>query len=212
MNLLFLESQDIWMWVIIAGILIVGILGYLLIKHYTEKIAPKRKIKRNSQEHSIRVLKKVLSGYVRKYEGRVIYSIDLASSKTSGSADAILIGWFGALVLVGCDYSGDLYVDDAKAASMTQIVKTEREKHDNPFLQASKAAKAVNEMLREKKVYRVPVESAVVFTGSGAKPNIPPSIPHFTPKQLKKALSGGRFIEDKGVDADKVAEAILSWR
>lgn len=201
-----------WTVAIVVVVVLLGVGGYMLIKRYAEEIAPKKKVQADNRERSVKAIKRILSGYVRRNDGRVIYSMDVASSKTSGSADAILIGYFGALVLVGCDFEGDLYIDSADVEKMTQIVKKERAQHDNPALAAKTAAKAVNEMLREKKVYRVPVENGVVFTNARATANVPGSVPTYTPKKLKKALRANRFLEDKGVDPDKVAEALLSWR
>ena len=212
MDFLSTNSRDLWMWIGIAGLIVVGCLGYFFINNYNENVAPKKKIALDSYEHMMKTLKNTLSGYVRRYEGRVIYSIELASSKKNGSADAILIGWFGVLVLIGCDLMGELYVDDGKTPQITQIVKTERTKRDNPFVKATVAERVVNEMLREKKIYRVQVESAVVFTRSGARLNIPPSLPYYTQKTLNKIMKSNKYIEDKGVDADQVAEAILNWR
>ncbi len=188
-----------------------GALAFIFIKKYREEIAPKKRLEKNDHDHSISVLKKILGSYVKKHDGRVIYSIEVGSKKTKGSADAILIGYFGVLVLVGCDLSGDLYATD-KEEHLTQVVKTERKQHDNPILQAKTAEKAVSELLREKKVYRVPVESAVVFTGSKVNVNVPGSHGSFSPKTLEKALSSKQYLEDKGVNTDAVAEAILSWR
>lgn len=205
------NTYNIWptlLMVLVAGLVVVGVVFF--VRKYRDDIAPKRKLEKNDHDKSLRELKKILSPYIRKNDGRVIYSVQVGSKKTQGAADAILIGYFGALVLVCCDLSGELYADDS-SDKLTQIVKNERRQHDNPILQAQQAEKAITELLREKKVYKVAVESGVLFTGK-ATVNVPRSLNAYTPKKLKKALSTSKYLEDKGVDTDAAAEAILSWR
>lgn len=194
--------------VIVLG---VGGLGFYLIKRYREGAALTKRADRNNYGRSMKIIRDILASYIKRSDGRVIYSIEVGSSKTKGSADALLIGYFGILVLVGCDYSGELYVGEADSY-MTQVVGKERRRHENPVLTAKTAEKAVAELLREKKVYKVPVESAVVFTGKKVSANVSGSVKGYSPGALRKALKSEKFLEDKGVDTDAAAEAILSWR
>jgi len=211
-NLSLSLSTQNW-WIFLGLALAVGAFGFAFyfIKKYRDEIAPKKRVTRNDHDSSVKALKKILGSYVRRNDGRVIYSIEVGSKKTQGSADAILIGYFGVLVLVGCALSGELYAND-KDEKLTQIVKQERRQHENPVIQSITAGKAVAELLREKKVYKIQVESAVVFTNKKATPNVPASLKSYRPKTLRKALKSDRFLEDKGVDTDAAAEAILSWR
>ncbi len=194
--------------ILVAVAVVVGVVFFW--RKYREEILPKRRLEKNDHDRSMRKLKKILGPYIRKNDGRVIYSAEIGSKKTQGTADAVLIGYFGALVLVCCDLSGELYADD-KSDKLTQIVKSERRQHDNPVLKARRVGTATTELLREKKVYKVPVESGVFFTGK-ATVNVPGSLNAFTPKKLRKALDSSKYLEDKGVDIDAAAEAILSWR
>jgi len=213
MGILSLSSGFLGYWGLIAFALVVGIVGFafFMIKKYRDEVAPKKQVARNNHDRGMKAVKKVLGAYIRRSDGRVIYDIEVGSKRTKGSADAILIGYFGVLVLVCCALSGELFAND-KDERLTQIVKQERRQYDNPVLQATTAAKAVAELLREKKVYKVPVESAVIFTNKKASPNVPASLKSYRLKALRKALKSDRFLEDKGVDTDAAAEAILSWR
>lgn len=195
---------------LLTAILAGGLL-YLLFRKNRQGKSKKQPIEGLDNERSVRIMKKILSAYIKRSDGRVIYSAEVAGKKTSGSADAILVGYFGILVLVGCDLRGELYAND-KDEYLTQIYKKERARYESPVIRVLNAQKAVNELLRQKKVYRVSVESAVVFTGKKAVPNVPGSLNSYNPKTLKKALRSGRFLDDKGVDTDAAAEALLGWR
>lgn len=181
---------------------------YIAIKHYVENVIPKKRLNSNNPDKSIRVVKRITEQYVRRNDGRAIYSVEVGSSKTKGSADIILVGYFGVLVIVTCDLSGSIYAND-KDEMLTQLSGGERRSHENPFINVKNAAKAVSELLREKRVFRVPVEAAVVFTGKKASVNVPRSLDGFTPKELTKILKTDRFLDDKKVDIDMTVNAIL---
>lgn len=208
-----LLSSNSWIGAIgFALVMTVGVTAFLLIKKYREDVVPKKRADSNKRELGMKKIKRILGAYVRRSDGRVIYDIEVGSRKTKGSADAILIGYFGVLVLVNCALTGELYATD-KDEKLTQIIKKERRQYENPVIRAKTAEKAVAELLREKKVYKVQVESAAVFTARKASPNVPASsLAIYRLKSLKKALKSEKFLEDKGVDADAAAEAILSWR
>lgn len=214
MNILLtlLSNREPWQTTLIfAAVIITAFLVYMLVKKYKEGGSHKNHAGKNDHDRSIKILKRILGAYIKRSDGRVIYSAEVKGKKTSGSADAILIGYFGVLVLIGCDLSGELYANE-KDENLTQIIKKERKQHENPVIMALSAQKAVTELLREKKIYRVTVESAVIFTGKKSIPNISGPIKHYTGKTLGKALKSEKFLEDKGVNTDITAEALLGWR
>jgi len=191
---------------ILAALII--ILGYIIIKRYRDEVAPKKRLESNDYDKSIKIVKRITEKYVRRNDGRAIYSIEVGSNKTKGSADIILVGYFGVLVIITCALSGDLFVND-KDSTLTQIVKNERRSHPNPIIKAKTAEKAVSELLREKRVFKVPTEFCVVFTGKKVNANVPRSLNGYTPKELSNALATDRFLDDKKVDVDTVTNAIL---
>ena len=191
-----------------VAVALVFALSYIFIKKYREEVAPKKQLEKDNRDKSIKVIQKALNKYIRRNDGRVIYMTEVGGKKTKGSADAVLIGYFGVLVLIGCGLSGSLYANE-KDKYLTQIIKGEKRIHENPVLKAQAAAKAVIELLKEKKIYKVPVDSGVVFSARKVEANVPRSLNGFTAKEFSKALHSKRFLEDKGVNTDAVAEIIL---
>lgn len=194
--------------IVFIAVAVVFILGYIIIKRYVDVVLPKKRLESNNKDKSIKIVKKIIEKYIRRNDGRAIYSIEVGSNKTKGSADAILVGYFGVLVITTCPLSGTLYAND-KDTSLTQIVKEERRSHDNPILKSQIAGKAVTELLREKRVFKVPVEAAVVFTGNKASVNVPRSLGAYTIEELSKVLKTKHFLEDKNVNVDSVVQALL---
>jgi len=181
---------------------------FMAVKRYKENVVPKRKLESNNYDRSIKIVKKIVERYVRRNDGRTIYSIEVGSNKTKGSVDVILIGYFGVLVIVTNDLRGDLYAND-RDLTLTQIVKTERRSHENPIIKSKTAAKAVIELLREKRVFKVPVESCVVFTGKKAGINVPGTLGGYSTKEFAAVLKTSKFLDDKNVDVDLTANVIL---
>lgn|GEM_PF-2651372 len=191
---------------IVAALVIV--IGYFSIKRYREVVLPKKRLENNNYDRSIKSVKRIVEAYVRRNDGRLIYAIEIGSNRTKGSADIILIGYFGVLVLVTCDLAGEIYANE-KDAKLTQIVGDQRRSHENPILKVNTATKAVAELLREKRVYKVPVEGRVVFTGKKANINVPRSLNVSTLKELTALLKTNKYLDDKKVDVDKATNALL---
>jgi len=207
MTLKSIISENIGTLIFIGAALVIVFL-YFFIKRYFDVVAPKKRLESNDSEMSLKTVKRILEKYVKRNDGRAIYDIEVGSNRTKGSADAVLIGYFGVLVVITCALSGDLFVND-KDPNLIQKIKEDRRIHENPILKAQQAIKAVTELLREKRVFRVPVEYCVVFTASKTNVNVPRSLNGYTAKEFSEVLRTDRFLNDNKVDVDATTNAIL---
>ena len=59
-------------------------------------------------------------------------------------------------------------------------------------------------MIREPKLKNIPVECLAVFTDKDVQLSIPKSVPILRRKDLIPQLEQSRYLEDKGIDADRI--------
>ncbi|NLL91277.1 MAG: hypothetical protein GX222_02510 [Ruminococcaceae bacterium] len=203
------DRYDILALIAVLIITAIGIGTYFFMKKYQTDIRPKKLAEKESDKKAQEALKTEFNSYIRRNEGKALY--DWSTKSDGYYPNGILIGNFGVFASVGCDLSGELYTDE-KSPTITKIVLDDKDTYPNPFQELRNIERGIIDILRNNKIYRTPVFTAVFFSNKNAKINIPRSSYYLTPKTLRKELRKDQFVEDKGVDIDVVFEALSNGR
>lgn len=125
--------------------------------------------------------------------------------------DHILIGFFGIMVVNTQNLPGSIY-GDGRGKNWTHVVtKNGREtktSFPNPLLENQQAVDAVREVLSTNGVYKVNIESWVVFTRKKASLNLPKGLSVLGIKNFKKLLKKSRYSADGNVNVPQVASLL----
>ena len=134
---------------------------------------------RNDRKKGVDGTKKV-SRVLKRFAGirsfKVLNDLTLKTAKKNVHIDHILIGFFGIMVVNTQNLPGSIY-GDGRGKNWTHVVtKNGREtktSFPNPLLENQQAVDAVREVLSTNSVYKVNIESWVVFTRKKASLNLP---------------------------------------
>ena len=191
--------------IVFAVIVIIFIAIYFGYKRYKENRI--YKAGKNGEKQVQHMLHKI----AKKNHYQVLNDIYLPLYEESTQIDHIVIGNFGIAVLETKNLGGEIY-GTGKDKNWTQILKEERKTFYNPLLQNKTHIDCVQHLLQKEKIYKVPVESLVVFTNPHCELNIDRGNPIITIDLLKKYFKKPQFKKDVGVDVQKVADALLSYQ
>ncbi len=188
----------------------IGALLVLICALSLPKQIKKAKLKKQGREGEADVAA-ILQSFAFSHGFKVINDIAIPLYDGCTQIDHILIGEFGLLVIETKSHKGDLYAEP-RAKEWVHVVGGKKERIYNPLLQNKTHVDALRHQLQKHKVYKVPIESLVVFS-SGRKKNlyIEKGHPILDIHELKKYLANNeRYIEDKGVDVAKVYDFLKS--
>lgn len=153
----------------------------------------------------------ILEKIAKKNHYEVINDIYLPLYEESTQIDHIVVGNFGIAVLETKNVGGEIY-GSKKDKNWTQILKEERKTLYNPLAQNKTHVDCVQHLLQKEEIYKVPIQSLVVFTNPHCELNIDRGNPVITIDLLKKYFKKPQFKKDMGVDVKKVSDALLSYR
>lgn len=169
---------------------------------------------RNDRKKGVDGTKKV-SRVLKRFAGirsfKVLNDLTLKTAKKNVHIDHILIGFFGIMVVNTQNLPGSIY-GDGRGKSWTHVVtKNSREtktSFPNPLLENQQAVDAVREVLSTNGVYKVNIESWVVFTRKKASLNLPKGLSVLGIKDFKKLLKKSRYSADGNVNVPQVASLL----
>lgn len=169
---------------------------------------------RNDRKKGVDGTKKV-SRVLKRFAGirsfKVLNDLTLKTAKKNVHIDHILIGFFGIMVVNTQNLPGSIY-GDGRGKSWTHVVtKNDREtktSFPNPLLENQQAVDAVREVLSTNDVYKVNIESWVVFTRKKASLNLPKGLSVLGIKDFKKLLKKSRYSADGNVNVPQVASLL----
>ena len=182
-------------------VLVFGI-SYIIIKKQRQQGAAA--IGKRGEKDVQKALKKI----ARKNGYRVIHNIYLPLYEKTTQIDHIVIGAFGVVAIETKALNGDIYGTETEK-NWTQIIGTQKNKHYNPLLQNKVHVDCIQHILRTENIYRVNVDSLVVFAGKKVQLNIPKGIPVITLDLLKKYFKKPRYLQDHQVDVQKVYNTLI---
>lgn len=141
---------------------------------------------------------------------KVINDIYLPLYDKTTQIDHILIGRFGVIIIETKNYSGDIY-GDFKKQNWTQIIGNDKNKLYNPIMQNQTHIDNIRNIFNKENIYNVNVDGLVVFPATNVNLFVPKKLNVIKLRKLKKVLNKTRYI-DKGVDIDKVYNAIIKYQ
>lgn len=190
-----------------AGLAIVLILLAVL---FLPKICLKAALNKQGRAGEAKVAS-ILNSFAFSHGFKVINDISIPLYDGCTQIDHILIGEFGLLVVETKSHKGDIYAEP-RAKEWVHIIGGKKERIYNPLLQNKTHVDALRHQLQKHEIYKVPIESIVVFSGANKKNlYIEKGHPVIDIRKLKKYLANNeRYIEDKGVEVKKVYDFLKS--
>lgn len=136
---------------------------------------------------------------------KIVAPIHIAMNGKFADDDFAIVGAFGVLCVRCIGLGGEIYAGDG---DWLQVMNEQRKEFKNPIEACAADTRAVREALFASKLKSIPVETVCVFTNPKAQLAVPRNAGHYTIKTFKKLLAKEKYLADKKVDIEKVAEAI----
>ena len=162
--------------------------------------------------------RKKVASILRNFAGirsfKVINNIDLPIGDGRYThIDHILIGFFGLMVLESRSEPGAIY-GQARDQEWVSVVTSKngserRKKFKNPVTLNQEHCEAIRKIFQQDKIYKVDIESYVIFTDRKIQLGAQPTLPVMNLKKFKKLLSHSRYSDNGPVDVPMVYEAIM---
>lgn len=194
---------------LVSIILLVGVLAVMLYLTYRKNNADKKsKGKTNGRsDHSDKVVAAMRS-FARSNRFRFIAPATIKSNGMEAKLDALVVGYFGVLGVISLGYNGEIY-GEANEETWVQVNDGDkRNRFPNPIDETSQAVRTVRDVLFAAKLKKVPVEIMYVFANPSAQLALPRSIAPLTLKSFKSTLNQQKYLDDSGLDMDKVEQAL----
>ena len=191
---------------------IVAIVLVLVVLYFTgKKLLQLRKIRvgKNGEKKVGRALEKIARKSSNRY--RVIHDIYLPLYDKTTQIDHIVIGRFGMVVVETKAMNGEIYGTE-KDNDWANVVNDRKTRFYNPLLQNKTHVDCVRHILKKENIYRIQVDSLVVFSQKTAILNIPRKLPVITINLLKKYFKKSRYRQDHQVDVERTYEALMKNR
>lgn len=187
--------------VLIMAAIVLFVIIYLLVK-----AAKKRRTDRIGKGGEKRVAK-MLDHFARKHGGFALHDLYLPLYDKTTQVDHVLLGKFGMLVVETKAANGEVFGTE-NDREWVHIIGEQRHKLYNPLLQNKAHVDCISHLLRCEKVYKVRIDSLVVFAGKKIILNIPKGMPVITIDLLKKYLKKPHYQEDCGVDPKALVDLL----
>lgn len=158
-----------------------------------------------------KAVKKVLKKICRKYDYRLINDLYLPLYDKTTQIDHVVIGAFGIMAVETKAMSGEVFGNDFDE-NWVQIIGDKRHKMYNPLRQNKTHVDCIKHLLRQEQIYRVEVDSLVVFAGKKVTLNIQKGLPVISLSYVKKFFKKSRYQNDNGVNVQKLYETLLSYQ
>ncbi|MGD9559678.1 MAG: nuclease-related domain-containing protein [Oscillospiraceae bacterium] len=195
-----------WAYIVITVVLSVGVFAAMAMVLY-RKNNPKEEKPQARSSGTGRAAGKMRS-FARSNDFRFLGPATLESGGRTARLDALVIGYFGVLGLISLGYNGEIYGSATDKQWLQVSPDKTREYFDNPVLEAAADVRVIRDALFADKQKQVPVEVVCVFTDRRAQIAIPPKVGYLTMKSLGALLQKEKYLEDAGLDLDRVENAI----
>ncbi len=139
---------------------------------------------------------------------QVLNDLTVKTAKKEVCIDHVLIGFFGILVVNTQNLPGSIYGDGRGKTWANVVTKKDKEiktTFPNPLLENQQAVDAIREVLSANNIYKVNIESYVVFTRQKTTLYIPKGLSVLSLKDFRKLLKKSKYSADGPVDVQQVA-------
>lgn len=197
--------------VLLVTVIVAIVLVFVALYFGGKKLLQLRKIRvgKNGEKKVGKALEKIAGKSANRY--RVIHDIYLPLYDKTTQIDHIVIGRFGMVVVETKAMNGEIYGTE-KDNDWANVVNEHKTRFYNPLLQNKTHVDCVRHILKKENIYRVNIDSLVVFSQKTAILNIPRKLPVITINLLKKYFKKTRYRQDNQVDVNRVYEALMKNR
>ncbi|WP_159438173.1 nuclease-related domain-containing protein [Massiliimalia massiliensis] len=198
-----MDKTQIAVVTVIVALVVLFVAAYFGVK----KLIKLRKIRvgKNGEKKVGKELEKIARKSSNKF--RVIHDIYLPLYDKTTQIDHIVIGKFGMVVVETKAMNGDIYGTE-KDNDWANVVDEKKTRFYNPLFQNKTHVDCIRHILKKENIYRVDIDSLVVFSQKTAILNIPRKLPVITINLLKKYFKKSRYKQDNQVNVEKVYEAL----
>ena len=188
---------------IICGILLVMLIVYSLVEYFIRGAAFKK------GEHGKQFVADTLKRFASPRQMTVLENVSVSDGETTVQFDHVLVGYFGVLFVQSIQGGGSFW-GDGKEDVWAFTDNGDKVLFKNPITELDEKIKVFRRALSKNKVYRVPVESAVVIVTMGKEPklylsNIAETECSVLTQEMFKAHLNEHFEKDNGTDVAAVA-------
>ena len=191
--------------IVLSILIVVFTVIYFLFKRFQ-----KNKANRIGQKGE-KTVSKVLKQIARKNHWKLINDLYLPLYDKTTQIDHLLIGPFGVAVIETKALAGEIY-GNANDQDWVQIIGEEKRRFYNPLLQNKAHIDCVQHILKKEKIYRVNIDSLVVFSAKRVQLAIPSGMPVISWDLLKKYFKKSRYQKDNEINPDAVFSALLKHK
>ncbi len=197
-----------WAGDLLFGLSVVAVLAICIGGYFAFRALKKRSTDRIGKRGEKKV-GKILDRFAARNNAYTLHDVYLPLYDTTTQIDHLLIGSFGILVVETKATGGSVYGNE-RDREWTHIIGNNRHKLYNPLKQNKAHVDCVNHHLKVGNLYKVRVDSLVVFAGADIEVHIPKGLPVITLDLLKKYLQKKQFHTDYQVDGKAVYNYLKS--
>lgn len=190
-------STDTLITALVMLALLAFVVVYLLVRRRKQSVTDK------IGAHGEARVAKALTRYARRHHCHAMHDVYLPLYDKTTQLDHLLIGDFGVIVIETKATNGDVY-GKGKDRQWTHLIGTKKHELYNPLLQNQAHIDCVNHLFKKNHIYKVPVQSLVIFAGKNINLNLEKGLPVIKLSALKKHLF--THTKNRHVDADEVRD------
>lgn len=185
---------------IICAILLVLLVIYSLVEYFLRGAAFKK------GEHGKQFVTDTLKRFASPRKMTVLENVSVNDGENTVTFDHVLIGYFGVLFVQAIQGGGSFW-GDGKEDVWAFTDGDDKVLFKNPIGELNEKIRVFRRALSHNKIYRVPVESAVVIVTMGKEPklylsNLADSECQVMTQEMFKAHLNEEFEKDNGVDVE----------
>lgn len=158
---------------------------------------------------------KLVSKKLRKYSllrgYKVIDDIYLPIYDKTTQIDHILVGTFGILVVETKNLTGQVY-GNGFDENWSQFIGDKKHKFYNPIKQNQGHINAIRSIFQKENIYKVNIESAVVFPAKKIELYTQKELPVYHLKQLMKMLRTEKYETNNSVDIERICNVLNHYK
>ena len=168
--------------------------------------------KRRKTDAGVEATLRAVSRYAASHGFKMIRPAHFGVGERKTDLDAVVVT-FGGLIGIRCfGYNGEIFANPGESEWLW-VTGESREKIPDPVALCAADARALRDVLmQDAKLRSVPVECLPVFTDKAVQISAPRSLSLFRRNQLISTLEQQKYLEDRGLDVDRVCALLGAAR
>ena len=194
------------------AILAIALLAFYFVARSQNTETAPAAAKRRRTDAGVDATLRTLSRYAASHGFKLLRPAHFSAGQRSAELDAVLVT-FGGLIGVRClGYNGEIFANPGER-DWLWITAEGRERIPDPVAQCAADARALRDVLmQDPRLRSVPVECLPVFTDKKVQLSVPKSMPVLRRSQLNGTLEQQKYLEDRGLDVERVCALLEAAR